>query len=156
MRLADHHRRHVGGRELGDLAAAGLLAAAQHGHLVGEGHHLAELVGDHEDGELAGVCHAAHEAEHLVGLLRRQHRGRLVEDKQSALEIELLQDLELLLLAGRERADRHVERNLERHARQEVVEALPLAFQSITAGTSARAITRFSATVIDGTSVKCW
>ena len=28
--------------------------------------------------------------------------------------------------------------------------------QSITSGVSARAITRFSSTVIDGTRVKCW
>jgi hypothetical protein len=41
-------------------------------------------------------------AQHLVGLVRRQHRGRLVEDQQ-ALQVELLEDLELLLLAGRER-----------------------------------------------------
>ena len=36
-----------------DVAAAGLLAAAQHRDLVGEGGHLAELVGDHQDGEVA-------------------------------------------------------------------------------------------------------
>ena len=30
------------------------------------------------------VRHLAHHAEHLVGLLRRQHRGRLVEDQEAA------------------------------------------------------------------------
>ena len=61
------------------------LAAAQDRDLVGEGHHLAELVGDHQDGELAGRDHAAQHAEHLVGLAGRQHRGRLVEDQEAAL-----------------------------------------------------------------------
>jgi hypothetical protein len=41
-------------------------------------------------------------AQHLVGLLRRQHRGRFVEDQQPRLQVQLLQDLELLLLAGRQ------------------------------------------------------
>ena len=50
---ADHHRAPSVGRELADLAAAGELAAAQHRHLVGEAHHLAELVGDHQDAQLA-------------------------------------------------------------------------------------------------------
>ena len=55
-------------------------------------------------------------AKHLVGLGGRQHRGRLVEDQEPPPEIELLEDLELLLLAGREPGDRLVERHAERHA----------------------------------------
>ena len=55
--------------------------------------------------------HAAQQAEHLVGLAGRQHRGRLVEDQEALVEIELLEDLELLLLAGGELAHRHVERH---------------------------------------------
>ena len=100
--VADHHAAHLVDAEVGDLAAADLPAVAQHGQLVGEGGHLAELVGDHQDGEVAGLGHAAQQAEHLVGLARRQHRGRLVEDQEVLVEIELLEDFELLLLAGRQ------------------------------------------------------
>ena len=102
-----------------DRAGADQPAVAEHGDVVGEGGHLAELVGDHQDGELAGLGHAAQEAEHLVGLAGGQHRGRLVEDEEALVEIELLEDLELLLLAGGEARDRHVERHAERHAVEE-------------------------------------
>ena len=54
---ADHHARHVVGRQVGDRAVAGELAAAQHRHLVGERHHFAEFVGDHQDGEVAVAHH---------------------------------------------------------------------------------------------------
>ena len=63
--------------------------------------------------------HAAQEAQHLVGLARGQHRGRLVEDQKVLVEIELLEDFELLLLARRQARHRHVERHLERHALEE-------------------------------------
>ena len=79
---------------------AGEPAAPQHRDLVGERHHLAELVGDHQHGEVAALRHVAQQAQHLVGLAGRQHRGRLVEDQKAALQVELLEDLELLLLAG--------------------------------------------------------
>ena len=113
---ADHHPGHGIGRELGDAAGAGEPAAAQDRHLVGERHHLAELVRDHQDGELAALDHVAQHAEHLVGLAGREHRGRLVEDEEAALEIELLEDLAFLPLAGRDRRHLGAERNAERHA----------------------------------------
>jgi hypothetical protein len=53
VRLADHHRRHVGPGELGDLAAADHFAAAEHRHLIGKSHHLFELMRDDDDRELA-------------------------------------------------------------------------------------------------------
>ena len=126
MRLADHHRRHVGGRERGNLAAAGLLAAAEHGHLIGKRPHFFEFVRDDDDGELSGICQTSHEVEHVLRFLRGQGRGRLIEHKQSALEIKLLEDFRLLPLACSKRAERNIQRNFERHARQEVIEALPL------------------------------
>ena len=64
----DHHARHAVGTEILDVPLPGELAAAQDGHLVGERHHLAEFVGDHQDGELAARHHGAQHAEHLVRL----------------------------------------------------------------------------------------
>ena len=105
-RVADHHRRHLAGRDRADLAAADPRSAPQHGEVVAERLDLAELVADHRDGDLAPVRHVAQEAEDFVGFARRQHRGRLVEDEKALVEIEELEDFELLLLAGRHGGDR--------------------------------------------------
>ena len=64
--------------------------------------------------------------EDLVGLAGRQHRGRLVENKEALVEIEQLQDFELLLLARRQRGHRHVERHAEGHPVEEGFEPPPL------------------------------
>ncbi len=40
-----------------------------------------------------------------VGLLRREHRGRLVHDQHPGIPVERLQDLDALLLADRELPD---------------------------------------------------
>ncbi len=124
---ADHHPRHLVGAELLGIARAGEPPAPQHRDLVGEGHHLAELVGDHQDRVLAGMGHVAQHAENLVGLLRREHRGRLVENQEAALEIDLLEDLDLLLLARRDRGDHGIERHLEGHAGQKRAQPVALA-----------------------------
>jgi len=91
-------------------------AAPQHGHVVGEGRHLAELVGDHHDGQTPGMRERTDRPEHLVGLVGCEHRGRLVEDQQPVVRVELLEDLGLLLLAGGEVRDRHLQRQRERRA----------------------------------------
>ncbi len=44
-------------------------------------------------------------AEERLGLLRRQHRGRLVEDEEPGIAVERLDDLDALLLADRELPD---------------------------------------------------
>ena len=96
--------------------------------------------------------------EHLVGLGGREHRRRLVEDHEAAPQVELLEDLDLLLLARGEAARPAASRSsAERHRLHEGGEPLALVAASARrAGTSSRAITRFSATVMLGTSVKCW
>ncbi len=121
--IADHQSRHVIGAERGNGAAADQAPAAQHRHLVGKSHHLAELVGDDEDGNAPRVRHVADHAEHLVGLVGREHRGRLVEDEEAALQIELLQDFGLLLFARGEGGDGCVERHGERHGAQGILRA---------------------------------
>jgi hypothetical protein len=103
LSIADHHPAHVlDGRSLG-IALAGQPAAPQNREMIAEGFHLAELVGDHQHGDFAALGHAAQQAEHFVGLARGQHRGRLVEDHETLVEIEQFQDFELLLFARRQR-----------------------------------------------------
>ncbi len=124
---ADHHGRHVVRAERADLARARVASAPQHRHRVAVAGHLTELVGDDEDRQLFSAGLLVQQAEHLVGLARRQHRRRLVEEEQLPVQVELLQDLELLLLARRERAHRRRERHLERLARHELGERRVLA-----------------------------
>ncbi len=96
-----------GGRHLGDLAAA-----PQHGDPVAERHDLAQLVADEDDGEPV-PGEAAQHREQPFGLLRRQHRGRLVEDQHAGVAVEGLQDLDALGLADRERGHPGVQRHLQ-------------------------------------------
>ena len=79
-------------------------AAAEHGHAIGDRLHLVELVRDEDDG-LAFVRHRAQRPEERLGLLRREHGGRLVHDQHARVAIERLQDLDPLLLADRELPD---------------------------------------------------
>ena len=77
--------------------------------------------------------------------------------RKRRFEVELLEDFALLPLAGGNVGDLGVQRHLERHARQKRLQLLRSPSpNSTTAGTSSRASTRFSATVMAGTSVKCW
>ena len=71
--------------------------------------------------------HGVEHAEDLVGFRGRQHGGRLVEDHEAAGEIELLQDLDLLLLARGEARDGPIEVELERDRLHEAGEPLALA-----------------------------
>ena len=80
---ADHGARHGVGGQVFDVAGSGQLAAPQDGDFVRIGHHLAELVGDEQDGQVAAFNHAAQHAEHFVGLIGREHRGRLVENEEA-------------------------------------------------------------------------
>ena len=121
---ADHHPRHAVRREIGNLAVAGQLAAAKNRDLVGECHHLAEFMRDHQDSQAVIDDHAPQHAEHLVGFARGQHRGRLVEDQEAPLQVKLLEDFAFLPLTGGNVGDPEIERHLERHARQKRLQFL--------------------------------
>ena len=124
---ADHHAGHDVGREVADASRAGETAAPQDRDLVGKRHDLAELVRDHQHGEIAAPHHVAQHAQHFVGFAGREHRGRLVENEKAALQIELLEDFAFLPLAGGNRRHLGTERNAERHAREEGFQLLRLA-----------------------------
>ncbi len=64
-------------------------------------------MGDQDHG-LALAAQRAQHGEQLVGLLRRQHAGRLVEDQDLGAAIERLQDLDPLLQPDRQVVDQRV------------------------------------------------
>ena len=79
-------------------------AVAHHRHVIGDRQHLRQLVRDDDD-RLALLAHAPQDGEELVDFLRREHRGRLVENQQLRAPVERLQQLDALLLADRQRLD---------------------------------------------------
>ena len=93
---ADHHGGQRLGRGVLGFDRADVLALAQDGAAVGDGHDLVELVGDEEDA-LPFRREILHDLHELVDLLRREHRGGLVEDEDLVVAIEHLEDLGTLL-----------------------------------------------------------
>ena len=98
---ADHEPGEVAAAGVGHRVGALAAAVAQDGDPVGDGPHLVELVGD-EDDRPALVGHAPQHPEQGLGLLRRQDRGRLVEDEDAGVAGQRLEDLDPLLLADRQ------------------------------------------------------
>ena len=119
--------------------------------------HLVELVRD-EDDRRPLRRQRAQDLEQVLRLLRGQHRGRLVEDQHLGAAEQRAQDLDALLLrrrrgprpgaSGRPRA---------RSARTARATRRPAALWSSSGPLRGSApSTRFSATVMTGTSMKCW
>ena len=109
---ADHQLGELLDRGLGGLARRHHRAAPHDRDVVGDRHDLAQLVGD-EDDRLALVLELLEDAEQMVGLGRRQHAGRLVEDQDVGAAIERLQDLDALLQADRQFLDDRVRIDLQ-------------------------------------------
>ena len=97
--------------------------AAQHCHAVGDRLHLVELVRDEDDG-LPLLGHRAERLEERLGLLRREHCGRLVHDQDARVAVERLQDLDALLLADRELPDPRLRIDREPVALAQLLDAL--------------------------------
>ncbi len=74
------------------------LARAKHRHVIGEGHHLFEFVRD-EDDRLAFIAKLLQVAKQLVGFLRREDRGGLIQNENFRVAIQQLQDFDSLLHA---------------------------------------------------------
>ena len=68
---------------------------------VGDLEDLVQLVAD-EDDAVALACEPSQDREDLVGLLRREDSGRLVEDEDPGIAVEGLEDLDPLLPADGE------------------------------------------------------
>jgi hypothetical protein len=102
--VAAHHEPLDGGAVV--LAArefAGLATVAEHGHPVGDPHHLVEMV-RHEDDGHARAPQLVEDPEQALGLVHREARGRLVEDQDARLGRERLRDLDELPLGDAEGA----------------------------------------------------
>src|SRR5439155_517749 len=123
---ADHHGR--------DLFFVGLLRRQVADHLapahdrdpIRDVEDLFEFVADEDDG-LAGLDQVAQDDEKLLGLLWREHAGRLVEDQDAGAAVEDLDDLGALLQPDRKVA--HLGVGVERQAVAlgQVVDRLPRA-----------------------------
>ena len=108
----DHERGKRGSVGARDRTVRDLAAGAQHGDAVGDRQHLPQLVRDEDDRE--PVRHEAPQhREETVGLLRREHGGRLVEHEDARTAVEHLEDLDPLPLADGEPRDAPVRRDVE-------------------------------------------
>ena len=75
---------------------------AHHRDLIAQAHHLLELVGDQQNGG-ALLAQAIEHAKQMLGLLRRQDRGRLVQDQNPGAPVQRLENLQALAVADRQR-----------------------------------------------------
>ena len=118
--LLDPQQHLAADHQLGQLLLAGLGGLAVRHHrpgahdadLVGHRHDLAQLVGDQDDGAPLRL-EVAQDAEQMVGLLRRQHAGGLVQDQDAGAAEQGLEDLDPLLHAHGQARHRRVEVDLE-------------------------------------------
>ena len=101
---ADHHPRQRSRGLLLRIAGRDLLAAAQDRGGVAKPLHLVELVADVEDRAALGLQPVQHDEE-LIGFLRGQDRGRLIEDQEFRVLHQHAHDLDALPLADRELPD---------------------------------------------------
>ncbi len=87
-------------------------ALAHDRDVVGDGHDLAQLVGDQHH-RLPLLLELAEDAEQVVGFGRGEHAGRLVEDQDLGAAVERLQDFDALLEADGQFLDDRVGIDLE-------------------------------------------
>ncbi len=104
---ADHQLGQLLARRIGGAPLRHHFAVAHDINRVGDRHDLAQLVRDEDDGD-AACAQGLQDAEQLIGLLRREHGARLVEDQDARAAIQHLHDLDALLLADRQVADERV------------------------------------------------
>jgi hypothetical protein len=103
------------------VALAHDAAITHHRDAVGEGLYLGQLVRDEHDGDALGIERPQHR-EQLVHFLRRQHRGRLVEDQHARAVMQRLEDLDPLLDADRELADARARIHRQAVARRQLAD----------------------------------
>ena len=99
------------------------LPAAQDRDPVGDLEHLVQLVADEDDREPLLAQHLEY-PEELGSLLRRQHRGRLVQDQDVRLAVQRLDDLDALLLTDGDLVDPCIRVDCEAEVLRQVEHAL--------------------------------
>ena len=122
--IAHHGLSQPRGVGIRDAGAMDAFATAQDGHVVGIGHHFAELVRDDQDRAHAASRELAHMAQHFVGLLGCQYRGGLVQDQQARLEVELFEQFQFLFFTGGQLLRAGVQVQAERGGFQELLQFL--------------------------------
>ena len=108
----DHQLGQLLGRGLGGAAVRDHLAAAHHRDVVGHRHDLAQLVRDQHD-RAALIAQIAQDPEQMLGFLRGERPGRLIQDQNARAAEQRLQDLDPLLYPDRQLGDAGVEIDLE-------------------------------------------
>ena len=150
---ADHHARERRRGFLARIAGRDLLAAAQDRRGVAKPLHLVELVADVENRAAFALEPFEHDEE-LVGFLRRQHRGRLIENQQLRILHQRAHDLDALALADRQPPHLAVRVRAASRRRATPRPAAPKSRRTIRSAPSPSAT--FSATVRFSNSEKCW
>ena len=118
----DHQRRERARRRVRRVDRRDRATAAEDRDAVRNGLHLVELVRDEDHGAPL-VRHAAQRLEQHLRLLRREHRGRLVQDQDARVPIERLEDLDALLLAERQLPDARARIDVEAVALRDLADA---------------------------------
>ncbi len=121
--MADHQGGERPGRRLGGRNGVDVAAGTEDGDAVRHRHHLVQLVRDEDHRPPLGGD-LAQRLEQAIGLLRRQHRGRLVEDQHTGVAVERLQDLDALLLTHGQLPDAGMRVDGQAVARPELVHLL--------------------------------
>ena len=98
-------RSAVGGRD-------DVLAVAEDGGAVAQLEHLVEPMADEQHRDAASP-QVPDDREQALDLVRRERRGRLVEDQDARLERQRLGDLDELLVGHRQAADRRADIELD-------------------------------------------
>lgn len=98
-RPAHHHGGYLLFRDVLCVRQADQLSLTHDAHPVGDGHDLAQLVGDEDDGHVFLFYDVADDAEELRRLLGGEHGRGLVQDKDVRAAVERFQDLNALLNA---------------------------------------------------------
>ena len=131
------------------------LAAAHHRDVVGHRHDLAQLMGDQHH-RAALIAQIAQDPEQVLGFLRGQRAGRLIQDQDVRAAKQRLQDLDALLHrpAGRRPG---VEIDLQAVFPLQIGDLAPRApAPSASVMPPSAPSSRFSSTVNGSTSMKCW
>ena len=102
-RAPDHHADHLVDRQPVDGPGRDDLPVLHHGHPVGDAQNLFEPVRNVDDADALGT-QPRDDLMQPLGVLRREHRRRLVEDDDLDLARQRLGDLDHLLMRDGERA----------------------------------------------------
>ncbi len=121
--LAAHHKA----RQLAGVGVGGALggydpALAQDADAIGEGDDFGHFVGD-EDDRLPLRLHHGKDPAQILGLLRGEHGGGLIEDDDIGATVDELEDLHTLLFADAELPDVGAWVDLEPITRRELADA---------------------------------